>query len=52
MARLMAAVRARYPVRPADGLVDLAGIDASGVPPLYVEPTVRVAFCDAAVRVR
>ncbi len=48
----MAAVRARYPVRPADGLVDVTGIDHGAIPAIYVDSAVKVEFCDTTVRIR
>ena len=47
----MAAVRARYPVRPVDGLVDVTGLDHAAIPPIYVDSAVKVAFCDTTVRI-
>ena len=47
----MATVRASHPVRPADGVVDMTGIDHRGIPPIYVDSAVKVAFCDTTVRI-
>jgi hypothetical protein len=49
--RFVAEVRRQNPSPGPGAEISLAGIETEGLPPIYIEPAVRVAYCDATLRV-